>query len=179
MAEDVKVIDGTFTFNIKYNDVVLNNVKLPMGGRHNILNFLAAFTTGCLLGLEPATLAKAIFNFKGDNFNYGSAPYLGISMPFGREGVTKPFWSNLSISAGAFILDFKDVDDKKVTGPIFKRPTYLGMGYKVYKFIKLNAAVAFLEDADQAGVTGFKNSVEFRPMIGLSAEFNFWMDLAK
>ena len=122
----------------------------------------------------------AIFNLDGGEFNYGSAPYLGISLPFGRGGVAKPFWNRSSLSVGAFLMNFTDVDGNKVSGPIFKVPTYVGIGYRVYKFIKLNASAVFVEDVSGTGaVSGFSNRVEVRPMIGLSAEFNFWMDLAK
>lgn len=110
----------------------------------------------------------------------GTAPYLGLSFPLGRKAFAPKFLSNLSVTAGAFILDFNDSNGNKVSGPIFKRPTYVGLSYKVFRFVRINAGATFLQDASTAGqLTGLGQQVFIRPNIGLSLQLNLWMDLAK
>ncbi len=122
----------------------------------------------------------AIFTFDSEEFNYGSAPFIGLALPFGREGISKPFWNRTSISIGAFLLNFKDTDKNVVSGPIIKRPSYVGLGYRVWRFVKINAGATFLENPDTAGtIPGLEKRVEIRPMIGVSAQINFWLDFAK
>ncbi len=123
----------------------------------------------------------ALMNDDPDNFNYAAAPYLGISFPFGKEGISSKFWSRTSVSIGAMLQStIEDTNGDEVTGPIFKVPVYAGLGYRVYRFIRLNAGVTFLEDPSTAGtISGLENRVEIKPFVGLSAEFNFWIELAK
>lgn len=114
-----------------------------------------------------------------NDFNYDHAPYAGISVPFGKQAFAKPFWNNLSLSTGVFLLNFKDGDGNTVTGPVIQRPFYVGLGYKVFKFIKVQAGATILETkVEDAGFVEF-DQISIRPFVGISAEFNFWMDFAK
>lgn len=114
-----------------------------------------------------------------DDFNYGHRPYAGLSFPLGNKAHSKKFWSNASINTGVFLMNFKDKDDNVLKGPIIQRPLYLGVGYKVFSFIRFNAGAVLLEQKQEDG--GFINGdkIKVRPFIGLSAEFKFWGDFAK
>jgi len=114
-----------------------------------------------------------------DEFNYGHRPYAGLSFPLGNKAHNKKFWSNASISTGVFFLNFKDNDGNTLKGPIIQRPFYLGLGYKVFSFIRLNAGAVLLEEKVSDG--GFINAdrIKVRPFIGISAELKFWADFAK
>ena len=113
----------------------------------------------------------AVFNSDFENFNYAAAPYVGLSLPFGKEGGSA-FWSKSSLSVGAFITNMTDQDNTEYTGPIFKIPVYASLGYRAYRFIRINAGATFLENT----VT---NSLSIVPFIGISAEFNVSVKLAK
>jgi hypothetical protein len=114
-----------------------------------------------------------------NDFNYGHRPYAGFSFPLGNKAHSKKFWSNASISTGVFFLNFKDSDGNTLKGPIIQRPFYLGLGYKVFSFIRLNAGAVLLEEKVSDG--GFVNAdrIKVRPFIGISAELKFWADFAK
>lgn len=118
-------------------------------------------------------------DFKSD-FNYGSNLYAGLSFPLGRQSMS-PFWNKTSLSIGAFIGNLKDRNKQELSGPIFKVPTYIALGYRPLRFIRINAGAAFLENPSTAGgsIQGLENRVNIRPFIGVSAELQFWMDFAK
>ncbi|AFM03414.1 hypothetical protein Fleli_0962 [Bernardetia litoralis DSM 6794] len=112
-----------------------------------------------------------------ENSSFGTSPYFGLSLPLGKKGFAGEFWSRSSISAGFFLNNFEDDNGNDVTGPIFKRPTYIGLGYRVFRFIRFNAGATFLEDKSQG--TSLADQVYVRPFVGFSAEFRFWIDLEK
>ncbi len=119
------------------------------------------------------------FNTNPDEFSYDSNMYVGLSVPLAKRNKNK-FLSNTSVSFGAFLGNFEDQDGNKISGPIFKIPTYVSLGYRPFAFFRVQAGAAFLEDASSAGtVSGFSNRVEVRPFVGISAELNVWFNLNK
>ncbi len=121
----------------------------------------------------------AIINANPDEFNYASAPYLGISVPLGKEGLSSPILSRTSISFGAFLKNVTDQNDVRLSGPIFKVPTYAGVGVRPFKFVRLNLGAVFLEEKATAGqISGVRDRFEVRPFVGLSAEFNISIGFA-
>lgn len=111
------------------------------------------------------------------NSSFGTSPYFGLSLPFGKKGFSSEFWSRSSISVGFFLNNFEDDNGNDITGPIFKRPTYIGLGYRVFRFIRFNAGGTFLEDSSRG--SSLTDQVYIRPFVGFSAEFRFWIDLEK
>jgi hypothetical protein len=114
----------------------------------------------------------ALLSTDFSDFNYGAAPYIGLSIPFGKEGGRSAFWSRTSLSVGAFITNLEDQGNVEYTGPIFKIPVYAGLGYRAYRFIRVNAGATFLENTAT-------NNLKIVPFVGLSAEFNISVKLAK
>lgn len=112
-----------------------------------------------------------------NDLSYDHAPYVGLSFPLGRSAFS-PFWSNTSLSVGAFLNNMKDQDDNEVTGPIFGRPYYIGLGYKAFQFIRINAGATFLE-TKQSDFNIDLNRVRVKPFIGISGEINLWMGLGR
>ncbi len=111
-----------------------------------------------------------------DSLNYGHGPQLGLSIPLGREAYANKFFSNATLDIGVFLRDFKDGKGNKVTGPVIRKPIYVGLGYNVYKFININGGVTLLEDGSTAGtIDGVGQRVYVRPFIGLNAKFNISM----
>lgn len=61
-AQDITSNDHTTSFTIIYDGRSIPAV-IPTMGRHNVLNALAGFTAGVLLGVEPESAAKALAEF--------------------------------------------------------------------------------------------------------------------
>jgi len=120
----------------------------------------------------------ALLSGDPSNFTYGTAPYIGLSLPFSNRAYASAIWRNTSISVGAFTQNMFSLDETVYTGPIFGRPYFIGLGYRVFKFIRINAGVVALEE--QISNSGNGNNVEFdfdriqlQPFVGLSAEIRF------
>lgn len=113
-----------------------------------------------------------------DDFSYGSNMYVGLSVPLAKRS-KNTFLSNTSISFGAFLGNFEDDNDNEISGPLFKVPTYVSLGYRPFGFFRIQAGAAFLENVSGNPISGFDNKVEVRPFIGVSAELNVWFNLNK
>ncbi len=117
-----------------------------------------------------------------DDFTYDSAPYIGLSFPLSRRINTNPVLNNTSISIGAFISDFEDKSGNDITGPIFGKPYFVGLGYRLFRFVRLNAGAVILEEkgtsmADNGNVSIETSEIKIRPFIGISAEINLTIGL--
>ena len=115
-------------------------------------------------------------NNNNGNFNYYSGPFLGLSLPLGNNKLNTNFWSKTSLSAGVFLQNFKPNNNLIVSGPLVKRPIYFGAGYKVFKFLRIQAGTTILEDQNQLTNTRL---IYFKPYVGLSIELNLWLGISK
>ncbi len=61
-TEDLKVLNGAYSFNILNQPCILN-----MGGVYNVENAVAAFAVAHQIGIEKHKIASALANFKGIN----------------------------------------------------------------------------------------------------------------
>lgn len=64
-ASEVKYDQGVSIFTVENGEGVLGQVKLPLPGRHNVLNSLAAIAVGRELGIEFKKIKEALEQFKG------------------------------------------------------------------------------------------------------------------
>lgn len=64
-AEQVRVQDGAYRFDLVTEECVLKDLTLGMPGRHNVENAVAAGSMALLLGVAPEALRKAMASFKG------------------------------------------------------------------------------------------------------------------
>lgn len=64
-AADIRMIQGSYEFNVMLGDDVIENVRLNMGGMHNVENAVAAITVASSLGIEKEKIKAAIENFRG------------------------------------------------------------------------------------------------------------------
>ena len=64
-AENIRLINGSYLFDVIIKGWKLANVLLNMGGMHNIENVLAAITIAHHLEVEDDKILKAVGNFKG------------------------------------------------------------------------------------------------------------------
>lgn len=122
-----------------------------------------------------------VFLGKPENdFEYGTSPFIGLSVPFGNKQISNKFWTNLSADFGVMLLNMEAGNGETVSGPIVKRPIYAGLGYKFLKFFKIQAGYSLIEYQDGGNNQFFNASkIGARPYVGVGAQFNFWMDFAK
>jgi hypothetical protein len=115
-----------------------------------------------------------------NNLAIGASPFVGFAFPLSKRSTQSKVLNNLSIIFGVFLLDFKGTNNIVVSGPLFKRPTYVGLSYKIFRFVHFNAGATFLEDSATAGqLSGIEKRVYIRPFIGVSAQVDLWVDFSK
>lgn len=117
-----------------------------------------------------------------ENLSYGVSPYVGLSFPLANRAYASRFLSNTSLSLGVFTSNFEDADENVVSGPIFGRPYYAGLGYSFFRFIRLNVGATALEVVGSSNVGGGNASlnigeIKVAPFVGLSAEIDIWAGL--
>ncbi len=178
---------------MKYHQTQVNELKLIVQNEASYL-----FNTGLSILADskyvdnyPVENTKTILTIHGgyggvylgggtENLSYGSGFRAGLTFPLGKKAYVSKFWSNSAIITGFYFNNFETDNDVEVSGPIFKRPTYLGLGYKVFNFIRISAGATFLENQDTAGgLDNLGNKVFIRPFIGIQADLNLWMELAR
>jgi UDP-N-acetylmuramate--alanine ligase len=64
-ATNIRMMNGSYEFDVMMKDNMLDNVVLNMGGMHNVENVLAAITVASSLGIENEKIKKAVESFKG------------------------------------------------------------------------------------------------------------------
>ena len=61
----LKVVDGSYVFDLVHSKGELKNVVLNMGGLHNVENATAAIAIALCLGIEDEKIIAAVADFKG------------------------------------------------------------------------------------------------------------------
>jgi UDP-N-acetylmuramate--alanine ligase len=64
-TQNLKVIEGSYIFDIVHPKGVLQNITLNMGGLHNVENATAAIAIALTLGIEDDKIKNAVNSFKG------------------------------------------------------------------------------------------------------------------
>lgn len=64
-AENIRMKNGSYEFDVSVKDKKLENVVLNMGGMHNVENAVAAITVASSLEIENDKIKAAIESFKG------------------------------------------------------------------------------------------------------------------
>lgn len=111
-----------------------------------------------------------------DNLTYDDGGYVGLSLPLGSRTFSGRFLSNTSLSIGAFFQDFEGDNNTTYSGPIFGRPYFVGLGYSVFRFVRINAGAVALER--RVGDTG-PSVFQVQPFVGISAEINLSLTLGQ
>jgi UDP-N-acetylmuramate--alanine ligase len=75
-ARNIKLLSGSYQFDVVTKGWELNNIKLNMGGLHNIENVVAAITIAHHLNIDSEKIKIAVNDFKGvkRRFEYIIAP---------------------------------------------------------------------------------------------------------
>ncbi|MEO7393967.1 MAG: UDP-N-acetylmuramate--L-alanine ligase [Chitinophagaceae bacterium] len=64
-ASNIRMMNGSYEFDVQLRDNMLDNVKLNMGGMHNVENAIAAIAVASSLGIENDKIKAAVENFRG------------------------------------------------------------------------------------------------------------------
>lgn len=64
-AANIRMMNGSYEFDVMLKDNMLDNVVLNMGGMHNVENAVAAISVASSLGIENSKIKTAVGNFKG------------------------------------------------------------------------------------------------------------------
>ena len=64
-ADNIKLSGGGYTFDVIASEWSVNNVRLNMGGLHNVENAVAAISIGHALNIKSEKIKKAVNDFKG------------------------------------------------------------------------------------------------------------------
>jgi UDP-N-acetylmuramate--alanine ligase len=83
-AENIKMEDGSYEFDVVMKDNKLENVKLNMGGMHNVENVTAAIGVASSLGIENEKIKAAVEAFRGVKRRF---EYIIPPSPSGKAGM--------------------------------------------------------------------------------------------
>jgi UDP-N-acetylmuramate--alanine ligase len=99
---NITMHNGGYEFDVETKDWMLDNIKLNMGGMHNVENAVAAIVIAHHLNIEPEKIKDAVKDFKGvkRRFEYIIAP-----SQFSREKKEQGFVSD-TIHNVIFIDDY-------------------------------------------------------------------------
>jgi UDP-N-acetylmuramate--alanine ligase len=64
-ADNIRMMNGSYEFDMVLKDTRIEKVKLNMGGAHNVENALAAITVASSLGIEQEKIKAAVEAFRG------------------------------------------------------------------------------------------------------------------
>lgn len=64
-ATNIRMMNGSYEFDVMMKDNMLDNVRLNMGGMHNVENAIAAITVASSLRIDNGKIKSAVENFRG------------------------------------------------------------------------------------------------------------------
>ncbi len=64
-ASDIRMNNGSYEFDVLLKDIRLDNVKLNMGGMHNVENVIAAIAVASSLEIDNEKIKAAVESFRG------------------------------------------------------------------------------------------------------------------
>ncbi|MFK7783335.1 UDP-N-acetylmuramate--L-alanine ligase [Psychroserpens sp.] len=64
-AQNIKIINGSYVFDVKTPNALLEDFKFSLPGRHNLSNALIALAMSVEYGIPKPQLAKALASYKG------------------------------------------------------------------------------------------------------------------
>jgi len=64
-AENIKMMNGSYEFDVVWKEDRIDNIRLNMGGMHNVENAVAAISVASSLEIDPEKIKAAVASFKG------------------------------------------------------------------------------------------------------------------
>ena len=115
-------------------------------------------------------------NTETSNFEF--TPGVGFTIPFSNKSklnVRSRMFDSFGFSAGVLLKPIEDANGTKYTTRGINLPIYTGLGLRMFKVVRLNAGVLFL---DEKGSNNF-NKLTIIPTAGLTFELNLWLGIKK
>jgi len=175
----------------EYADQLIDNLKMAIKGEAEQIIDADSYTLDQVIAIEDYPVQKTqsvigvnigyggiFLDGRFKDFTYARGAYAGLSFPLGNINVGPKFFSNASVNVGVFLKNFEDEQGNTQTGPIVNRPIYAGLGYKIWKFIRINGGVVMVGESEIDGGRVKLGDVGFKPYVGLSLEFKLWAKLA-
>ncbi len=99
-ASNITMHSGGYQFDVMTKTWMIDNIRLNMGGMHNVENAVAAITIAHYLKIDPEKIKNAVQDFKGvkRRFEYIIAPPL-------PENAAKGFFKEKKISSRVIFID--------------------------------------------------------------------------
>ncbi|RYZ34492.1 MAG: hypothetical protein EOP49_34460 [Sphingobacteriales bacterium] len=63
--ENIRIVNGSYVFDVAINSRLIKEVELNMGGMHNLENAIAAIAVAAHLNIEEEKVKKAVASFEG------------------------------------------------------------------------------------------------------------------
>jgi len=134
------------------------------------------FTLPLNVGMYAWDKAVSINNTSVSNINF--TPGVGLTIPFSNKSKftsQKRLFDSFGWSAGVLLQPVVDANGTDFVTPGVNLPVYTGLGFRMFKVVRLNAGVLVL---GEKGTSGFDN-LSVIPTAGLALELNFWMGVKK
>ncbi|MBK5209480.1 MAG: UDP-N-acetylmuramate--L-alanine ligase [Flavobacteriaceae bacterium] len=64
-AKNLKIEEGAYIFDVQTPSETIENIKINLPGKHNVLNAVAALAMANIFGVSLQVIAKALLTFKG------------------------------------------------------------------------------------------------------------------
>ncbi len=64
-AKNIKIVDGSYEYDVVIGEKLIENIVLHMGGMHNVENSVAAIAIASSLEIDSDKIRKAVGNFRG------------------------------------------------------------------------------------------------------------------
>src|SRR6187455_2452051 len=87
-GENIKMINGSYEFDVVIKEKKIEKVKLNIGGMHNVENAVAAITVASSLNIEEEKIKAAVADFKGVKRRF---EYIIPPSPSGAAGMRPVF----------------------------------------------------------------------------------------
>lgn len=134
------------------------------------------FTLPINFGMYAWNKTATVNNASVKNTNF--TPGVGFTIPFSGKSTlaTKSrLFDSFGYSMGVLIEPIRDAGGTEFTTPGVNIPVYAGIGFRLFKVVRLNAAALIV---GERGLQDF-NNLTVVPTVGLALELNLWMGIKK
>jgi UDP-N-acetylmuramate--alanine ligase len=87
-AENIKMMNGSYEFDVVIKEKKIEKVKLNIGGMHNVENAIAAITVASSLNIDEEKIKAAVADFRGVKRRF---EYIIPPSPLGKAGMGPVF----------------------------------------------------------------------------------------
>lgn len=128
------------------------------------------------IGMYAWDKSLTLNNASVHNVNF--TPGAGVTIPFSnksRLASRSRLFDSFGYSIGLLFESVSDADGTEYVTPGVNLPVYTGLGFRLFKVVRLNAGVLIL---GEKGTEDFSN-LSVLPTAGLSLELNIWLGVKK